>query len=744
MTNKTNRQNPPQSPSGPIRNLGISRRTNLPLAVAITSVILLAALAILANDLSLPPIPPTPKKPHADVYHGVKVEDDYNWLENWNDPAVRAWSDAENRRARAFLAALPGRQQIRDRLKALISQVPASYYAFRYTPPVLFTLKFDPTKQQPILVTLDSPDKPESERTVVDPNRIDPTGSTTIDFYSPSLDGRLVAVSLSEGGTENGTVHIYDVRSGQALPDVIPRVNKGTGGGSVAWNADGSGFYYTRFPNPGERPPQDLDFYQQAYFHKLGTPASEDSYSLGKDLPRIAEVQLRSSRDGRYVLATVANGDGGQFEHFLLDLDGHWTEITRFSDGFTSAAFGRDDALYMICLKGSPRGRILRLAPGQTMLSNAVEVISQTDDVIQDMAVSDNRLYVSDVWGGPSDIRVFDLKGHSQGRIPLEPVSSVFGLVALEGDELLYENESYIQPQAWYRYDASTGKAARTALFVRPTVKFSDTEVVREFATSKDGTKVPISIMRRKGARLDGRNPTLLSAYGGFGISLTPSYDLTARIWLDQGGVMAIANLRGGSEFGEEWHRAGMLTHKQNVFDDFAACAEYLIKTGYTNPSKFSIQGASNGGLLMGAALTQHPSLFRAVVSEVGIYDMLRNEMNPNAVFNVTEYGSVKDPEQFKALYAYSPYHHVVEGTAYPAVLFMTGANDPRVNPMNSRKMTAALHAATSSGLPILLRSSADTGHIGSSLDEQIEEQTDTFAFVFKELGITMKEPGNN
>ena len=702
-----------------------------------TSLIVLAvAWAALAADVSLPPIPPTPKKPHTDVYHGVKVEDDYQWLENWNDPAVREWSDAENRHARAYLATLPGREQIRDRLKVLIAQIPAAYYGLVYTPSVLFAFKFDPSKQQPTLVTLDSPDKPESERTVVDPNQIDPKGTTTMDFYVPSLDGSLVAVSLSEGGTENGTLHIYDVRSGKALPDVIPRVNKGTGGGSVAWNADASGLYYTRYPSPGERPQPDLDFYQQVYFHKLGTPLSDDSYSLGKDLPRIAEIQLHTPRDGRYILATVANGDGGQYEHFLRGADGHWTQLTQFSDGVTQATFGRDDALYMVCLKGSPRGRILRLTPDHPALASAPVIVPQADDVIQGMAVSDTRLYVSDVWGGPSDIRVFDLEGHAQGKIPLEPVSSASGLLALEGDEVLYESESYIQPPAWYRFDPSTGKARRTALYVKPNVDFSDTEVVREFATSKDGTKVPMSIIRRKGTRLDGQDPTLLTAYGGFGISLTPSYDLSARLWLDQGGVMVIANLRGGSEFGEEWHKAGMLTHKQNVFDDFAACAQYLIQAGYTNPSRLAIQGGSNGGLLMGAALTQHPDLFRAVVSEVGIYDMLRNELSPNAVFNVTEYGSVKDPEQFKALYAYSPYYHVVEGTAYPAVLFMTGANDPRVNPMNSRKMTAALQAATSSGLPILLRTSADTGHIGSSLDEQIEEDADTFAFVFNELGV--------
>jgi prolyl oligopeptidase len=698
-----------------------------------------AALAALAADVPLPPLPPTPKKPHTDVYHGVKVVDDYQWLENWNDPAVREWSDAENRHARAYLAALPGRQQIRDRLRGLISQVPATYYGLIYRGSSLFSFKFDPKKQQPILVRLESPENPKSERAIVDPNQINPKGTTTIDFSVPSLDGSLVVVSLSEGGSENGTLHIYDARAERALPDVIPRVNGGTAGGSVAWNADATGLYYTRYPSPGERPTPDLGFYQQVYFHKVGTPISSDTYTLGKDLPRIAEIHLETSPDGRYILATVANGDGGQYEHFLRDGDGTWTQLTQFSDGVTRAVFGRDRALYMVCLNGSPRGRILRLALEHPAFADAHEIVPQAEDVIQDIVVSDTRLYVAGVWGGPSDIRIFDLQGRTEGKIALEPVSSASGLVVITGDEVLYENESYIQPPAWYRFDASTGKATRTALNPKPTVDFGDTEVVREFATSKDGAKVPMSILRPKGTHLDGQNPTLLTAYGGFGISQTPHYSVSARVWLDQGGVMVIANLRGGSEFGEEWHKAGMLTHKQNVFDDFAACAQHLIERGYTNPSKLAIQGGSNGGLLMGAVLTQHPNLFRAVVSEVGIYDMLRNELSPNAVFNVTEYGSVKDPEQFKALYAYSPYHDVVVGTAYPAVLFMTGANDPRVNPMNSRKMTAALQGATSSGLPILLRASSDTGHIGSSLDEQIDEGADTYAFVLKELGLAIQ-----
>jgi len=711
-----------------------ARRILFPRLGMILLLVLAGSLAI-ASD-GLPPIPATPKKPVFDTYHGVRVEDDYQWLENWEDPAVRAWSDAENKRARAFLAALPGRQQIRDHLKSWYSKASASYYGLSYRSGTVFASKTQPPKQQPLLVALNRDLALQSERVIVDPNIIDPSGKTSIDFYVPSLDGHLVALSMSEGGSENGTLHVYDARTGAALPDVIPRDNKGTAGGSAAWNADGTGFYYTRYPSPGERPAADLDFFQQIYFHKLGTRVDTDVYALGKDFPRIAEIQLRTSPDGRYALASVANGDGGQFEHFLLGPDGQWKQVTQFSDGITQAVFSRDSALYLVSQHDSPRGSILRLALDHPTLSDARVIVPQADDVIEEVAAGEHHIYVQGNWGGPSDIRVFDLEGHAQGTIPIESVSAVYGVVALDRGEVLYENESFVDTPAWFRFDSASGKSTRTPLAETSPVNFSDVEVIREYAQSKDGTKVPMSIMRRKGTRLDGKNPIELTAYGGFGVNVAPYYDITARIWIDRGGVLAIANIRGGGEYGDEWHKNGMLTHKQNDFDDFIACAEYLTKSGYTNPSKLAIQGASNGGLLMGAALTQRPELFRAVVSGVGIYDMLRNELSPNAVFNTTEYGTVKDPDQFKALYAYSPYHHVVDGTRYPAVLFYTGANDPRVNPMNSRKMVARLQAATTSGLPILLRASSDTGHINSSLEDQIDLGADSFAFMFNELGM--------
>jgi prolyl oligopeptidase len=335
-------------------------------------------------------------------------------------------------------------------------------------------------------------------------------------------------------------------------------------------------------------------------------------------------------------------------------------------------------------------------------------------------------------------VRIFTHDGHETGSLPLPAVASVYQIVPVNANAVVYRVSTYLQPTAWYRYDAATGKAQPTAMVASSGVAFKDAEVVREFATSKDGTRVPVNVIRRKGTKLDGTNPTLLYGYGGYGLSESPGFlGPLARVWLDQGGVYVFANLRGGGEYGEDWHRAGNLTHKQNVFDDFIGAAEYLIKTQYTSPEHLAIMGGSNGGLLMGAVLTQRPDLFRAVVSEVGIYDMLRVELDPNGAFNITEFGTVKDPEQFSALYAYSPYHHVKDGIQYPAILFMTGENDHRVNPMNSRKMTARLQAANPTGQPTLLRTSSGTGHgIGTSLDEEVEQEADVLSFLFDQLGI--------
>ncbi len=678
--------------------------------------------------------PATPKKPVTDEYHGVKVVDDYRWLEDRSDPAVQAWSADENAYARRYLDALPGRPALYEQLKQLYTQASARYAKLHYRSGVLFAMKFQPPKEQPALVALRSVDDPGSESVIVDPNRLDATGGTSIDFYTASTDGKYVAVSLSKGGSESGDVYVYETADGRALDDVVPRVNGGTAGGSVAWNADGSGFYYTRYPRTGERSGADLNFYQQVYFHKLGTPTAQDTYSLGKDFPRIAEIQLSSSEDGRYTLAAMANGDGGEYAHYLLGPNGRWKQIARLSDEIPSVYFGRDGHLYLVSRKDAPMGKVMRMPLDAPDLAGAKTVVAESKVVIDDLALTSHRLYVHDIAGGPSQVRIFDLAGHPMGLVRVPPVSTVVQALSTGGDEILLHITSFLDPGAWYRFDPATGQVARTALAEKGAADFSDAEVVREFAISKDGTKVPLSIIRRKGTKLDGNNPTLLYAYGGYGVNLTPSYSVRRRPLLDHGFVLVIANLRGGGEFGEAWHRAGMLGKKQNVFDDFTAAAQHLIARRYTTAAKLAIEGGSNGGLLMGAALTQHPELYAAVVSHVGIYDMLRVELHPNGAFNVTEFGTVKEQSLFQALYAYSPYHHVVDGTKYPPVLFLTGDNDPRVDPANSRKMTARLQASGSAPL-VLLRTSGKSGHgIGTALSERVAQDADVLAFLLDRL----------
>ena len=731
-------------------------RRSLPVSLLLS--FLLLSVSALAQSPTLTAPPETPKKPVTDDYHGTKVRDDYRWLENWDDAAVKQWSAAENARTREYFDHLSGRPALKEQIAKQIAASSASYNDLQFRAGMLFAERYQPPQQQDTLVMLRSADDPASARVIFDPNAASAQGSLSVDFYVPSFGGKYVAAAISQNGSEDSAAHVFEVATGKELPDVVPRVNFATAGGSIAWKADSSGFYYTRYPQGNERPAEDANFYQQIYFHKLGTDPRRDTYILGKDFPRIAEIQLHTSDDGKWLLAAVANGDGGQFAHYLMDLDGTWAQITHFEDGIVSVKFGQgdrgaDNAIYLLSRKNAPRGQILRLPLKPLTLKEPPFNLAQAQVVVPqssggpeeaDRAAIENfiptagRLYVMDIVGGPSRVRIFDDKDQALPSPSLPPVSAVYEGVAVGGGDVLFYISTYLEPGAWYRVEAATGKATRTALFRTSPVKFDDAEVVRAFATSKDGTRVPLSIVRRKGTRLDGTNPALLGGYGGYGISTKPGFEgVIGRMWLDRGGILVDANIRGGGEYGEEWHRAGNLTHKQNVFDDFLACAQYLVDQKYTSPQHLAIIGGSNGGLLMGAALTQRPDLFRAVVSYVGIYDMLRLELDPNGQFNTTEYGTVKNPEQFNALYAYSPYQHAKEGTAYPAILMLTGENDHRVNPMQSRKMIARLQAADNSGHPILLRTSASAGHgFGTALDEQIEETADVYSFLFDQLGM--------
>jgi prolyl oligopeptidase len=683
-----------------------------------------------------PQLPTTPRRPVVDTSHGVEVVDDYRWLEDGSDPDVRAWSDAQNRVARAHLDSLPSLPILRERVGQLLGT------SVRYQPTGrhggrLFAFKYQPPLQQVLLVAITDVDDLSTERVVVDPNALDPTGATAIDWFEPSLDGGLVAVSLSVGGSEDGTLHVFDVETGREAGERIPRVQYGTAGGSVAWLEGSRTLLYTRYPHEGEREAADLNFYQQVWRHELGSPVESDSYEVGAEFPRIAEVELVSSEDGRHVLARVAHGDGGDAATWLRDPDGRWRQLSTVDDQVVGGAFG-SGALWLRSLADAPNGKLMRMSLDGD-LASATTVVAETGASIASWAVTPGRIYAVRREGGPSWLEVFDADGRPLGRAPGPDIAAIRSLVRLEGDEVLFSRVSYTEPELFFRW-AGSGQPQPTAMRVTTEADFSGVEVVREVAVSKDGTRVPLSILRPRGLVLDGSNPTLLYGYGGYGFGMEPSFDPVLLAWLEQGAVYAVAHIRGGDEFGDAWHRAGNLTRKQNVFDDFIACAERLIEVGYTGPDRLAIMGASNGGLLMGAVTTQRPELFRAVAANVGVLDSLRVEHDDNGVFNITEFGTVRDPDQFRALVAYSPFANVRDGVAYPAVFLSTGANDPRVDPYHSRKMAARLQAATSSGHPVLLRTTDKAGHgMGSGLDETIALRSDQYAFLLDQLGVNVR-----
>ena len=715
------------------------------------------------------PVPvPVAKRPVVHEYWGSKVSDDYEWLEDPKNPEVTAFVDAETVVTRSYLDPLPERAIVKERVTAILGATSPDYRTLHASGGTLYVLAIQPPKQQPVLITRAESGEANTEKMVLDPNVLDPSGKTAIDMFVVSPDRKLVAISLSKGGSESGDVHVFDVATGkETAGDVVPHAYGGTAGGSLAWNSDGTGFFYTRYPRTGERPDPDLDFFQQVYFHKLGTPDSQDSYVIGKDFPRIAEIELDRSEDGKSILVRVANGDGGEFAHYVLKATEKGAQegqrLAAFSDELIATTWGPDGKVYGTSRKGSPRGKVLVFAPP---FDKSELAVAETDGVVESVTVTKTAIYVTELAGGPSRIRRYPVgvkpealardttkkknatppgpattiapgaRGPAAAELPVPAVSSVTE-VRRVGEDLLIRMESFTDPPAWYRYKATEHRITKTAMAKTSPWDTTDVEVLRETCSSKDGTKVPMTILRRKGIKLDGKNPTILYGYGGYNISLKPRTLKWMPSFLEQHGSVAVANLRGGGELGGEWHDAGKLTKKQNVFDDYAACARTLGDLGYATADHLAGHGRSNGGLLMGAALVQHPEMFRAIVSGVGYYDMLRFELSPNGAFNVTEYGSVKVHPQFNALVVYSPYANVKDGTAYPSVLLTTGANDPRVDPYHSRKMAARLQAATSSTNPILLRASADVGHgMGSPLSADIDETTDMLTFLFHELGV--------
>ncbi len=697
-----------------------------------------------------PPLPPS--RPHSahrpviDRYHGVDVEDGYRWLEDSSDPEVAAWTFSQNAHTRQILDAWPGRAALRHRVSELTITGSVGYGSLQTAGGLLFAVKRQPPAEQALLVVVGDAFDAASERVVFDPNRFDLTGRTAIDWYVPSFDGAKVAVSLSRAGTESGDVHVLSTVTGEPTGDVVPRVNGGTAGGSLAWTASGDGFFYTRYPRPGETPDDELGFDVHVHRHPLGGNPASDPYEIGREFPRIAEIRLESSPDGQFALASVQRGDGGEFTHWLRRGTGAWTALTRYEDRCVAARLGRDGAIYFVSLQGAPRGKVLRLAPDRVDagIASAATIVPESRDAIEcsfshgtGLWVGDDRLYVLYQRGGPNGVRVFDLNGRPEGELSQPPLSAIDDLAVLPSGDVLFQVQSLTVPPAWHLHPKAGGATVRTALAETSPADYSDCEVVRDAAVSSDGTRVPITILKRKGIALDGTHPVILYGYGGYGVCQTPMFRSRLRAWIERGGLFAVGHVRGGGEFGLTWHAQGSLKYKQNVFDDFAACARRLIEAGYTRTERLGLMGGSNGGLLMGAIITQHPRLARAVVSMVGLYDMLRVERTPNGAYNVPEFGTVTDPDMFRVLRGYSPYHNVKDQTVYPSIFMATGENDPRVDAWQSRKMTARLQAAAGSPNPILLRTNSAAGHgRGTPLSDQIDEYTDVLTFLMMELGM--------
>ena len=507
--------------------------------------------------------PPAAKIPVAEMFHGITVVDDYRWMESDASSEVKAWVREENALTRKVLDSVAQRKEIARRVGELLGAKTVSRYDIKYRGGVAFALKLAPPKNQPALVVIPATLDADKERVVLDPTVLDPSGRTTIDFYTPSYDGKYVALSLSKDGSEDGTAHVYEVATGKRLPDTVPRVTYPTAGGSIEWAADSKGFYYTRYPSDSERPEADRHFFQTVWFHQLGKPIAADAYVIGREFPRIAEIELAGSKDGRDVLAQVRNGDGGEIAYYLKRSRGPWARVADFTDGVKQMSIGQDGNLYARSVKDAPLGRILAIPLADARLERARVVVPESSLSADSVQVARSRLYVQYRDGGPSQVKMFDLRGVPLGVLPAEPLSDTTVSTVLDGDNVLVRVMSFVTQATRYRYDARSNRLAVTALNGKLPFNLDDAEVERTFAVSKDGTRVPVMILHARNIKLDGTHPTILYAYGGYGISMIPYFSRMNRLWLDYGGVFALAGIRGGGEYGEAWHEAGKLTRNR-------------------------------------------------------------------------------------------------------------------------------------------------------------------------------------
>ncbi len=677
-----------------------------------------------------PSYPATRAAPVTDTLHGDQVVDMYRWLENRDDPDVIAWIDAQNAFSDRYLTRFSElRESLATRLMKLYSGTETSA-PIRIGQRYFFTRRAG-DQNHAIVYYRDG--GPENEPQIaINPNEFSEDGATALDWWYPSPNGRLIAYGRSDSGSELSTLYLRLLETNTDSALTIPR----TRASSIAWDADSQGFYYIRYPEAGSVPAGDENYYRRVYHHRFGADPSEDKLVFGDGRAKEEWADVASSSDFRHVFITAS-----------LD----WTRNDLFmkaegAESFTPVAEGLDgtfeadvvgDTLYLLTNYKASRYRILKAPLATPGPANWTEVVPEQPGVIRGMVIVDNKIVVNLLENAFSRLLVYEPDGKLVTEIPLPSLGSVGAVTGKpDGSEMYFEFESYLHPPTVFQYNMATHEA-QVIDRMDVDVDADQYETKQVWFNSKDGTRVPMFVIHRKGLDRNGENPTVLYGYGGFDISLTPRFDPSLFVWLERGGVYAVANLRGGGEFGKDWHTAGRLERKQNVFDDMIAAAEKLIEDRYTKPDRLGIRGGSNGGLLMGAMLTQRPDLFAAVHCAVPLLDMLRYHEFSIARLWIPEYGSAEDAAQYAWLKAYSPYQNVRPGVKYPATLFTTGESDSRVDPMHAMKMTALLQAQTTSDRPILLKVERKAGHgKGKPLRMKVDSQLDYWIFFMWRLGL--------
>jgi prolyl oligopeptidase len=675
-----------------------------------------------------------------EVLHGVRVVDPYRWLEDGESPEVRAWDDAQNAATQAWLARVPDRAAMRARIRELLSVGHVGAPVARTTREGVrryFHVRRESDQEQSVLVVRDGAG--EADRVLIDPAPLSSDRTTTIDWWAPSRDGARVAWGLSEGGSEQSTLRIRDVATGEDLPDRIEHARHA----SVAWLPAGDAFFYTRYPAPGSVPPGDEKYHCRVFFHRVGDDPSRDPLVFGEGRDKLDVPSVTLSPDGRWLVVRVHMG-WHKSELWVRDLSAPgaiWAALATGVDALYEP-IPLDDLLYVLTNDGAPRYRLLAIDYRTPHRGDWREILPEGADVLSDVAVvgaprGGRALVTAYLHEASSRIERFTGDGVRLGAVPLPALGSASVAGEHDAEDAFVAFTSFATPWRVLRVDVASG-AAETWDKVGAAVALPDVRVSMMHATSKDGTRVPMFVVEKEGTPRDGNVPTVLYGYGGFNIAQTPAFSARALSTVERGGVWVVALLRGGGEFGEDWHRAGMLASKQNVFDDLYACAEELVRARVTRPERLGVVGGSNGGLLVATAITQRPELFRAALCLVPLTDMLRYHRFRIGGLWIAEYGDPDDSAAFAWLYPYSPYHHVRDGERFPSVLLATAESDSRVDPMHARKMTARLQAAQRDpSRPVLLRVESRAGHgAGKPVAKLVDELYDQMAFLFHELSV--------